>query len=39
MDGLEKVGQGAKVGAEEVGRFFRGIGDGIQELGRHLTGG
>jgi hypothetical protein len=25
------------VGAEDVGKFFKGIGDGIADVGRHLT--
>ena len=37
LEGLKKVGQGAKVGAEDVGKFFKGIGDGIADVGRHIT--
>jgi hypothetical protein len=37
VEGLKKVGQGAKVGAEDVGKFFKGIGDGIADVGRHIT--
>ena len=37
VEGLKKVGQGAKVGGEDVGKFFKGIGDGIADVGRHLT--
>jgi hypothetical protein len=35
--GVAKVGQGVKLGAEDVGRFFKGIGDGIADVGQKLT--
>jgi hypothetical protein len=37
VEGLKKVGQGAKIGAEDVGKFFKGIGDGIADVGRKIT--
>ena len=38
VEGLKKVGQGVKLSAEEVGNFFVGIGDGIADVGKQLTG-
>lgn len=38
VEGVTKVGQGMKLGAEAVGNFFKGIGDGIADVGQHLTG-
>jgi hypothetical protein len=38
VDGLKKVGAGAKVAADDATRFFKGIGDGIADVGRHLQG-
>ena len=38
VDGVTKAGQGMRLGAETVGGFFRGIGDGIADVGQHLTG-
>jgi len=38
VEGVKKVGQGVKLGAEEVGNFFAGIGDGIADVGKQLTG-
>jgi hypothetical protein len=37
VDGLKKAGKGAKVGAEDVGKFFKDIGDGIADVGRHIA--
>jgi hypothetical protein len=34
---LKKVGQGAKVGVEDAGKWFKDLGDGIADMGRHLT--
>jgi hypothetical protein len=36
VDGVKKVGQGVKLGAEDVGKFFTGIGQGIADVGQHL---
>lgn len=36
VDGVKKVGQGVKLGAEDVGKFFTGIGEGIADMGQHL---
>jgi hypothetical protein len=36
--GLRKAGRGVKLGAEDVGRFFKGLGDGIADLGQRLGG-
>ena len=30
------TGKGAKAGAEEVDKWFKGIGEGIQDLGKKL---
>jgi hypothetical protein len=38
VEGVKKVGQGVKLGAEEVGNFFAGLGDGIADVGKQLTG-
>ncbi len=38
VDGLKKVGKGVKVGAEDMGKFFKGIGDGITDLGQKISG-
>jgi len=38
IDGLKKAGKGVKMGAEEAGKFFKGIGDGITDLGQKLSG-
>lgn len=38
VDGLQKAGQGVKLGAEDVGKFFKSIGDGIADLGKKLSG-
>ncbi len=35
---IKKVGQGVKVGAEEIGGFFKSIGQGIADTGKKLTG-
>lgn len=35
--GFKMAGLGAKVDAEDVGKFLRDIGDGIADVGRHLT--
>jgi hypothetical protein len=37
IDGLKKAGKGAKLGAEDVGKFFKGLGDGIADLGQKLS--
>jgi hypothetical protein len=36
VDGLKKVGTGVKAGAEDVGNWFKGIGDGIADFGEKL---
>ena len=36
VDGVKKVGQGVKLGAEDVGKFFSGIGQGIADVGQQL---
>jgi hypothetical protein len=36
VDGLKKAGKGVKLGAEDVGKFFKGIGEGIADLGKKL---
>lgn len=38
VDGLKKAGKGVKLGAEQVGNFFKGIGDGIADVATSLTG-
>ena len=38
VEGVRKAGEGTRLGAEAVGNFFRGIGDGIADVGQHLTG-
>jgi hypothetical protein len=38
VDGLKKVGTGAKLAADDVTKFFKGIGDGIADVGRHIQG-
>ena len=37
VDGLKKAGQGVKLGADDVGKFFKGIGDGIADVGQKLS--
>jgi hypothetical protein len=37
IDGLKKAGRGVKLGAEDVGKFFKGLGDGIADLGQKLS--
>jgi hypothetical protein len=37
VDGLKKAGKGVKLGAEDVGKFFTGIGEGIADVGKKLT--
>ena len=37
VDALNKAGEGAKLGAGTVGRFFTGIGEGIADVGKRLT--
>lgn len=37
VDGLKKAGRGVRLGAEDTGRFFKGLGDGIADLGRRLS--
>ena len=37
--GVKTVGQGVKLGAEDVGKFFTGIGEGIADVGQQLKGG
>jgi hypothetical protein len=37
VEGVQKVGQGVKLGANDVGTFFKGIGEGIADVGQHLT--
>jgi hypothetical protein len=39
VDGVKKAGQGVKLGTEEVGKFFTGIGEGIAEVGQQLKVG
>jgi hypothetical protein len=34
---VRKVGQGAKMGAEETENVFESFGEGIEDLGRHLA--
>jgi hypothetical protein len=36
-DALKKAGQGVKLGAEDVGKFFKGIGEGIADMGQKLS--
>jgi hypothetical protein len=38
VEGVKKVGQGVKLGGEEVGKFFKGIGEGIADVGQQLKG-
>lgn len=37
VDGLKKAGKGVKLGAEDVERFFKQVGDGIAEVGQKIT--
>jgi hypothetical protein len=37
VDGVKKAGKGVKLGAEDVGKFFSGIGEGIADVGKKLT--
>jgi hypothetical protein len=38
VDTLSKAGGGVKLGAESVGNAFRGLGEGIADLGRKISG-
>jgi hypothetical protein len=38
VDGAKKIGQGAKMGAAEVEKTFKGLGEGIEDVGRRLGG-
>jgi hypothetical protein len=38
VDGLSKAGRGVKLGADAVGNAFRGLGEGIADLGRKIGG-
>ncbi len=38
VEGLKKAGsKGVKLGTEEIGKFFKGLGDGIADLGKKLS--
>ena len=37
VEGVQKAGQGMKLGAEDIGKFFKGIGDGIADVGQKLS--
>lgn len=36
VDGAKKLGQGVQMSAEDVGKLFSGIGQGIKDVGQHL---
>ena len=38
VDGLKKAGKGVKLGADDVGKFFKGVGEGIADMGQKLGG-
>ncbi len=38
VDALNKAGRGVKLGADAVGNAFRGLGEGIADLGRRIGG-
>jgi hypothetical protein len=38
VEGVKKIGQGAKMGADEIQKAFKGLGEGIEDMGRHLGG-
>jgi hypothetical protein len=39
VDSLKKAGtKGVKTSADEIGKFFKGLGDGIADLGKKLSG-
>ena len=37
VEGAKKMGTGAKAGADEVVKIFKGLGEGIADVGRHLA--
>ncbi len=36
VDAAKKAGQGTKVAGKDVGKMFKSIGDGIEDVGRNL---
>ena len=37
VESVKKIGQGAKLGAEETEKMFKSLGEGVEDLGRHLA--